>query len=51
MKCRCKAKLDKCDVENDRCPASTWRLVYDTKNAMNELYENAVLDGKDKYGE
>jgi hypothetical protein len=44
MKCRCTAKLDKCNTGHKACPASTWRLIYDTDKAIRELYENARAD-------
>ncbi len=47
MKCRCTAKLDKCNTGRKECPASTWRLIYDTDKAMRELYENARADEKE----
>lgn len=41
MKCACEAKLSECDHNNRKCPASAYRLIHDTKQAMLELYEEA----------
>ncbi len=44
MKCRCKAGLSKCNVDNPLCPASTARLLYDEEEAVKELYDFDWLD-------
>jgi hypothetical protein len=48
MKCRCKAKLDACDVSDAACPASTHRLMHDEIEAMQELYDFAQADQKEE---
>lgn len=44
MNCQCKAKLKECDCNNKLCPASSYRLAYDTEQAMAELYDFAKND-------
>jgi len=38
LKCLCEAKLDKCNYRIKLCPASNYRLTYDTKKAIVELF-------------
>ncbi len=45
MNCKCGAQLGKCEPnKTNLCPASTHRLLYDTKQAMNDLYDFATED-------
>jgi hypothetical protein len=47
MKCRCRAKLGICDINDAACPASTHRLLHDEMAAVQDLYEFARLDKKE----
>lgn len=44
MKCRCEAQLETCDPQNQRCPASAFRLRWDYQAAVAELRQFMKMD-------